>query len=366
MDVLDLRQLNRATLARQGLLERTDADVATLVRRVGGLQAQTPPNPMVALWSRVAGFERGQLLDAIHAGTVVRGTTLRGTLHLHEVDEYRAMRMALQPTLDTLVNSLHRRTRSEDLEPALAISSAMIEEAPRTIGELKQAFKERLPHSDPQALGILVRYRMQLLMVPDPDAPNGYPHLARFAQARDLVGDTLDPTVDLELIVRRFLETLGPGSARDAQVWSGVRGLKDVMHAMRDAGELVTVTTFEGHELYDLHDAPRPEGDTPAAVRFLPMWDNLLLSHADRTRVLAPADKAYISSKNGMPPPTFLVDGFVHGTWHVERTGPAAELQLTPFGRTSRSDQDAVVAEGERLLAFLEPDARAVVSFGRR
>lgn len=357
MDELDLRQLNRATLARQCLLERSDAGVVEVIRRVGGLQAQTPANPMVALWSRVAGFRRDQLLDAVREGRLVRGTTLRGTLHLHALDEYRELRMTLQPMLDALVNSLRRRVRDEDLEPAFELGRSMLEERPRTIGELKRAFGERFPDSEAQALGNLVRYRMQLLMVPDLGTPNGWPNVARFAPATSIIGGHLAAKPRPDLVLRRFLETLGPGTARDAQVWSGVRGLRQVAARMLDAGELVTIRTFDDRELLDRADAPRPDGDEPAAVRFLPMWDNLLLSHADRTRVIAEDHRAYLSSSNGMPPPTFLVDGFVQGVWQAERSGATATLRLTSFGRTTRAAQDAIVAEGDALLAFLEPGA---------
>jgi hypothetical protein len=356
-DLMDLRELNRATLARQGLLERSGEDVADVVRRVGGLQAQTPSNPMVALWSRCSGFRREQLLAAVEHGVVVRGTTLRGTLHLHHVDEYRELRMTLQPMLDTLVRSVRRRAREQDLEPAIELGRSLIRSAPRTIGEVKAALKEHFPESDPQALGLLVRYELQLLMVPDTSTPNGWPNLARFAPATKLIGGRLPTKQRPELVLRRFLETLGPGSVRDAQVWSGVRGLKDVAARMLDDGELVEVLTFDDRVLLDLPDAPPVDADATAAVRFLPMWDNLLLSHADRSRVVADDHKAYLASKNGMPPPTFLVDGFVHGTWTVERHADAATLRLTAFGRTPKAAQDALVEEGQRLLAFVEPDA---------
>jgi hypothetical protein len=355
MDVLDLRQLNRATLARQHLLERAELGVAQLVHAVGGLQAQTPGNPVVSTWSRLDRFERADLVEAIASGELVRGTTLRGTLHLHHVDEYRAIRMTLQPTLDSLVNSMHRRIRDEDLEPAAALGLAMIEQQPRTIGELKQAFQARFPDSETQALGTLVRYRTQLLMVPDLASPNGYPNLARFAPARELVGDTLDATVDPGLVLRRFLGVLGPGSTRDAQVWSGVRGLGPVARELLERGALVEVMSHDGQVLLDLPDMPRVDDDVRAGVRFLPMWDNLLLSHADRSRVIDPRHKPWLASKNGMPPATFLVDGFVHGTWKLE----AGELRLTPFARTSRADQDELVAEGTALLELLEPHARS-------
>jgi hypothetical protein len=357
MDVLDLRDLNRATLTRQCLLERSTDDVASVIRRVGGMQAQTPANPMVGLWSRIVGFERAQLLAAVDDGEVVRGTTLRGTLHLHQVDEYRELRMSLQPMLDVLVQSVRCRARDQDLEPAIELGRELLRQGPKTIGELKQAFRDRFPKSEAQALGTLVRYRMQLLMVPDPQQPNGYPNVAKFARWQDVLDGELQPGGQPELVLRRFLEVLGPGSVRDAQVWSGVRGLTPIARGLLDRGELVEVGGPDGGVLLDLPGAPRPDGDTEAPVRFLPMWDNLLLSHADRSRVIDATHKAFLASKNGMPPATFLVDGFARGTWKLERD----ELQLSPFGRLTRADRSALTDEAEALVAFLRPDSNARV-----
>ncbi len=356
MTVLDLRQLNRATLARQGLLARSRVPVAQVIRDVGGVQAQLPAPPMIGLWSRIDRFRREQLVDAVRAGEVVRGTTLRGTLHLHEVDDYRALRMSVQPVLDANMNGMPRRMRAEDVEPALEYGRELFAAGPRTVAELKAAMAERFPDSAPQATANVPRMGLQLLIQPDLEARDGWKVNAPFLPATDIVGDTLAPN-DVEHVVRRFLEVLGPGSAKDAQTWSSLRRLKPVMERMHDAGELITVTTWEGDELYDLPHAPRPSGETSAPPRFLPMWDNLLLSHADRSRVIAPEHKPYLASKNGMPPPTFLVDGFVHGTWKVERVGDAATLVLTPFARIPGAAEAALVAEGEALLSFVEPDA---------
>lgn len=356
MTVLDLRQLNRATLARQGLLRRRRAPVAEVVRDVGGLQAQLPAPPVIGLWSRIDRFQRKQLLDAVRDGQLVRGTTLRGTLHLHEVNDYRALRMTLQPLFDKLKNGTPRRTRVQDIEPALEFARSLFEQGPVTISQLKAAMAERFPESAPQGASNVARLGLQLLIQPDLDSRDGWKVNAPFVLATDIVGDTLGPA-DPEHVVRRFLEVLGPGSAKDAQTWSSLRRLRPVMERMHDAGELITVMTWEGDELYDLPGAPRPSGETIAPPRFLPMWDNLLLSHADRSRVIAPEHRPYLAAKNGMPPATFLVDGFVHGSWKVERDGDVATLRLTPFARIPGAAEQPLIAEGEALLAFLEPDA---------
>lgn len=356
MTVLDLRQLNRATLARQCLLERSRASIPDVVRAVGGLQAQLPAPPMIGLWSRIEGFRRDAFVDAVRDGRLVRGTSLRGTLHLHEIDDYRAVRMTMQPLFDTLKNGTPKRTRPEDIEPALAFARTLFESGPKTIAQLKAAMAERFPDSVAQGTMNVARLGLQLLIQPDPEARDGWRVNAPFALATDIVGDTLGP-IDVEHVVRRFLQVLGPGSPKDAQTWSSLRGLAPVMQRMHEAGELIVVTTWEGDELYDLPDAPRPSGDASAPPRFLPTWDNLLLSHADRTRVIAPEYRPYLASKNGMPPATFLIDGFVHGTWKVERSGDVALLRLTPFARIPGATEQPLVAEGEALLSFLEPDA---------
>jgi hypothetical protein len=358
MSVLDLRQLNRATLARQGLLERRRAPVADVIRDVGGLQAQLPAPPLIGLWSRIEDFQRDELLDAVRSGSVVRGTSLRGTLHLHEVDDYRSLRMTLQPMLDQLSRGMGRRMRAEDEAPARALGRKLFAKGPVSVAQLKAAMAEHFPGSEAQALSNLSRLGLPLLIDPDPQSRDGWKANAPFRLATDIIGDTFAPA-DPQLVVRRFLEVLGPGSPKDAQTWSTMRGLKAVMQGMHDAGELIVVTTWEGDELYDLPDAPRPSDETAAPPRFLPMWDNVLLSHADRSRVIDPAYRPYLASKNGMSPPTFLIDGFVQGTWKVEQAKDEVTLVLTPFARIPAAHEDALVAEGEALLAFLHPDVSA-------
>lgn len=359
MDVLDLRQLNRATLARQRLLEREHAPVAAVVRAAGGLQAQLPGAPVVGLWSRIADFSRDDLRASVERGELVRGTTLRGTLHLHEVEDYRALRMSVQSYLDTAANGMRRRMQPDDFDAALQLGRDVFAAGPITVSDLKARLAEALPRSEAQALANVSRLLLQLLVVPDPDARDAWKVNAPFVEARTIIGDTLAPP-DPELLVRRFLEALGPGSARDAGTWSGVRRLTPVMQAMLDRGELVELATWDGQTLLDLPDAPRPDGDIAVAPRFLPMWDNLLLSHADRSRVLAPDHRHHFRSRNGMPPPAFLLDGFVAGSWAVERTGGRATLVLTRLGRITSSDEDALVTEGEALVRFLDPDVDAV------
>lgn len=258
--------------------------------------------------------------------------------------------------LDTYSNGMSGRIADGDEAPARALGRELFAAGPVTIAQLKAALAERFPDSEPQALANLSRLGRQLLIQPDFDAPYAWKVNAPFVDAHSITGARFAPPDD-EHVVRRFLQVLGPGSAKDAQTWSGVRRLRPVMERMHDQGELITLTTWEGDELYDLPHAPRPSGDTPVPPRFLPTWDNLLLSHADRSRVIDPAHKPYLASKNGMPPATYLIDGFVHGTWKASLDAGDATLVLTPFDRLPGSAEGPLVTEGTALLAFLHPDA---------
>jgi hypothetical protein len=309
------------------------------------------------MWSRLDAFTRESWRDAARSGRIVRGSSLRGTLHVHEVDDYRALRVSLQPMFDRLARGMRRRLGDQDPTPVLEHGHELFEHGPTTVAQLKEALAERFPDAEPQALMNVVRLGLSLLIVPDDDAPDGWKVNAPFVLAREQIGDTLDSTVDDERIVTRFLASLGPGSSRDVQTWSGITGVKSTMQRMLDDGLLELVLTWQGDELFDLPGAPRPDAEASAPPRFLPMWDNLLLSHADRSRVIDPAHRPYIASKNGMPPPTYLIDGFVHGTWRIDHAQHDVKLVLSPFSEIPSRHEAALIAEGESLLRFLHPDA---------
>lgn len=354
-EILTLRQLNRATLARQMLLERAETTPLVAVERLAGMQAQEPKPPFIGLWSRLRDFQRHDVHQALQAKALVRGTLMRGTLHLVSASDYAAYRQTLQPVLDRGLSALGDRAEGLDEARVLPTARELLTERPRTFGELRGLLRERFPEMHERALGFVVRMRLPLVMVPT-DHPWAFPANADFALAESWLDAPLSPGENAEDLALRYLGAFGPATAADLQTWSGLPRMKPALDALRP--RLVTVRDEQGRELFDLPDAPRPDGETPAPVRFLPEFDNLLLSHADRTRVIADEHRGLVYQKGNLRLlATILVDGVVSGTWRVERKRKAATLQITPFAPLSKESRAELEAEGETLLRFLEEDA---------
>jgi len=345
-DALSLRALNRATLARQLLLARAAITPLAAIEQLAGLQAQVPRPPFVGLWSRVEGFEAASLHRLVHDRAVVRATMMRGTIHLVSAADFVVLRAALAPLL------AHRGPRLEGVNVA-AVAKHARKLLPATFETVRAALAAKFPGHDPRDLGHAVHVHVPLVRVPN-DSRWSYSTNAHFHEAKAWLGRDLEK-VGPELLVRRYLAAFGPASVKDAQAWSGVRNLAPVFAAMR--GEL-RVFTVEGRELFDLPDAPRPDANTPAPVRLLPEYDNLLLAFADHGRYIEPARRPPLTTKNGMVAATFLVDGRVAGTWELARTGETASIRLRPFEKLSKPVLTAVREEAEALLRWHEPDAR--------
>src|SRR5215213_3010792 len=354
-DVLTGRRLNRATLARQMLLRRERGSVAEAVERLCGLQAQEPRPPFPGLWTRLHRFRREDLHRALHDRTVVRGTLMRGTLHLMSAADYVAHRMTLQPMLSKNLALLGTRADGLAEEEVLPLARSFLRERPRTFGELRAALVEAFPGINDRALGFTVRMSLPLVMIPTEDRW-GFPADSRFGLAESWLGKPISHEANLEALTLRYLAAFGPAAAADVQQWSGLQGIKPVLESLRP--QLALFHDERGRTLFDLPNAPRPAEETPAPPRFLPEFDNLLLSHADRTRVLADEHRHFIlGAKNGRIPATFLVDGFVAGTWRVERKKQTATLGITPFDPLPKRTATALAEEGDALLRFLEDDA---------
>jgi hypothetical protein len=361
-ETLTVRSLNRATLARQLLLERHRMTAAEAVERLCGMQAQEPRPPFLGLWTRLEAFDAAELAAALHAGDVVRATLMRATLHLMSARDYAAFRPALQPGIAAALNVVGARAAGIDPPALAAHARTLLADAPRTFDEIRAAIAAAFPDLDQRVAGYAVRLHLPLTMVPTEDRW-AFPRAARFALS-DVALDPHDAPAP-DALVLRYLAAFGPAAATDVQRWAGLRGLKPVLDGLRD--RLVTFRDERGRELFDLPDAPRPGEDVPAPPRFLPDFDGLLLAHEDRTRVIADQHRGEVATKNLRIRATVLWDGFVVGTWAIERKRAAATLQITPFGTLPRGARKALTEEGEALLAFAEPGASSVrVAFGPR
>ncbi|MGP3917873.1 winged helix DNA-binding domain-containing protein [Nonomuraea sp. 10N515B] len=338
--MLTLRDLNRATLARQHLLERHKGDVTDIVQRLAGLQAQEPRPPHLGVWSRLEGFERDHLHTALHARTVVRATMWRATLHLVTAADFAAFRPLLAPMLTAAA----RRFDEIDFDAVVAAADRLLAAGPMTFNELRPRLQEEFPDAYDRALGYAVRMLTPLVMVPTEDRWS-YPREPAFG----LPGIEPDPA-GLETLVERYLAAFGPAAPADMQTWSGLGGLRRVMSGM----DLERLAGPDGKELFDLPGGPRPGGDVPAPVRFLPDFDTLVLGYADRTRVVPDAYKGLVTTKNLRVRAIYLVDGFAAGTWQIKRSGKKARLLVSPFTPTPL---ERLEEEGLRMLAFAEPEA---------
>ena len=345
---MDVRELNRATLARQGLLGRSHGTGATaMVERLLGMQAQEPKPPFIGLWSRIEGFDADDLRAALGSGEVVRATLMRATLHLMSAADYAAFRSALQPALDGAMASI-LKARGEGIvaDDVLAAARKVLARGRKlTFDEIRDALSRQFPDVDHRALGYVTRTGLPLAMVPT-DGAWGFPRDSQFA----LVGKVDEQPATQEL-VRRYLAAFGPATPTDMQVWSGLKGLGTLFKEME--GELEPL----GGRLYDLPDSPRPGAEVDAPVRFLPAFDNMLLAHKDRTRIIDDEHKPKVVTKNLRIHPTFLVDGFAAGMWSIKATKKKATLTLEPFEKLTKKVRGELAPEGEKLLRFAEPES---------
>ena len=251
------------------------------------------------------------------------------------------------------MRALGSRAKGLELDDVLPAARKLLEKEPRNFDELRGLLQERFPEVNERALGYATRMSLPLVMVPTEDRW-AFPAKADFTPAETWLGRPL-ADADPEALVLRYLAAFGPAAAADMQTWSGMKGMKAVLKGLGD--RLETFEDENGRQVFDLPDAPRPGEETDAPPRFLPEFDNLVLSHADRTRLLADEHRPAVTTKNLRVRATFLWDGFVAGTWKVERRKAKATLHITPFGKLPRGAAKALSEEGEAVLAFVEEDA---------
>jgi hypothetical protein len=343
MRTLTLTELNRAMLARQLLLERRKIGVLPAIERLAGMQAQWPPSPYVGLWSRVAGFRRESLEQAVLRGRVVKPTVMRGTLHLLTARDYPIFFAALQ-AMPTWYDETHLAHAREAMQGVRALA----EGGQLTLKEALEQLEREHGHVATEARRIFhaLRRHAHLLHVPESALWASRPVAAYYAHPEPTPVETLAARAE---VVRRYLAAFGPSTRADIADWSGLR-VTDFLPALELLEPLRRFRDENGRELLDLPRAPLPPAGTPAPVRFLPKWDNTLLAHADRRRVLPDELRKAVIAKNGDVAQTFLVDGVVAGSWSADGKGKVA---LTPFAPLPRTARRAVDEEAARLQAWL-------------
>ena len=354
-ETLSPRALNRALLARQMLIERAAMPVLAAIEHLVGLQAQVPTDPYLALWSRIANFDPHELSALIEKRKAVRLAAQRGTLHLLSARDALPMRRLVQPVLTRMGASqdFGRKTRGVDIETLVAAGRALVAKEPKTMAELRPLLAEKFPEYDGASLAQRFHYHAPLVQVP-PRGLWGQGGAPRITTGEQWLKARGKAAASPEKIVLRYLAAFGPASVMDAQAWSGLTKLAPVFEKLRK--KIVVFRDDKGRELFDLPDAPRPDEDTPAPPRFLPVYENAVLGFANRDRI--------INAKPKKPPPdnawvkTFLLDGFVAGFWKISEEKDAAMLLLEPFGRITKKDQAALTAEGMRLLDFAAPEVK--------
>ena len=352
--ILTTRELGRATLARQHLLRRSDLEPLPMIEHLLGLQAQAPVPPYLALWTRIRGFSADFLSELIASRAVVRIVLMRGTIFAVSAADAAALRPWVQPLLDRDldVNATYAPALAGVDRDALAAAGRdLVRDVPRSQQELQPLLAERFPGRDPKALAHGVRGLVPMVQVPPRGlwGRSGQPRLAALDEWTGRPQAVPDP----DSLLLRYLGAFGPASVRDAQAWCGLTRLEEVFERLRP--RLEVFRDERGVELFDLPDAPRPDSATPAPVRILAPYDNVLLSHADRSRLISDENRRRIMTQNGIVKPAVLVGGTVAGIADLNVTKHAAALNITPWRRLTASNRSALETEGLRLLDFTAP-----------
>jgi len=355
---LTVRELNRATLARQLLLERVPLDVTTAVHRLGALQGQRPRAPYVALAARLEGFEREDLSRALHDRTVVRATLMRETLHLVTAEDYPHDAVAMATYFRTL--RPNHLPDGVDMKHVLELAGHAVEALaePLEATALRPILAQLEQEIADDRVWRRVRTNAPILHVPG-EEPHAFGQRNRFVAAAAWLGVQEAEEADgVRRLVRRHLAAFGPASPADVAAFTGL-----AMSAVAPAlavlePELERLADENGRELYDLRGAPRPPADTPAPpLRLLGEWDNVLLAHADRTRMFDDETRKRVIRKNGDVLPTILLDGVVAGSWCWRRKQNVATLEATPFVKLTKAVKAELEREARLALTVLEPEA---------
>jgi hypothetical protein len=323
-----------------------------VIEHLVGMQAQEPRDPYVGLWTRLEGFDPSELGRLVAERQAVRSPLMRTTLHLVSARDCLTLDPLLRPVLERgfwTGTPFGRNLKGLDVDAVVAAGRALLEEQPRTNAQLRTLLSERWPGYDPSSLAYAVHHLVPVVQIP-PRGVWGRKGLPTWATTEAWLGRPVDPDPSIDEVVLRYLAAFGPAGVMDVQAWSGLTRLREVTERLRP--RLRPFRDESGRELLDLPDAPRPDPDTPAPVRFLPQYDNLTLSSAGRSHLTGDATARWPT--DGLHWSALLVDGVVGGAWRVQQERGSATLTVEPLG--SLPDPTAVEEEATRLLEFLLPE----------
>jgi hypothetical protein len=347
-NVLSQRALNRALLERQFLLRRSKLSVVETIERLAGMQAQLPNAPYIGLWARIDGFLPSELVELIKNKLVVRIVLMRSTLHLVTAGDCSRWWPVVRPVLERHLHSSEfgKNLSGIDTQKLVSTGLALIKDRLLTHAAIAELLEQHLPDLNGQSVAYALRTHIPMVQAP-PRGLWGLSGRSTWASAEEWLGHPFDADTSPKPLILRYLEAFGPATVADIQTWSGLAGLGKIFESLRPL--LRTFYDERNRELFDVPEGLLPDPDTPAPPRFLPEYDNILLAHADRTRIIPQEYHQRI----GIGIPTVLVDGFVRGTWKVIKDKAVATLAISLFERSSRREIAALTLEGSRLLSFV-------------
>jgi Winged helix DNA-binding domain len=366
---LSQRALNRATLDRQLMLRRHPLPARRALRHLAGLQAQAPLAPYVGLWARLSGFTPEVLSHLLSERAVVRAPIMRATVHAVDAADFVAFRPLFGPLMAAGLRANYgRNLAGVDLAALAAWAGELLTLRPLTRAGLGKALAAHWPDADPMSLAYAVTYLVPVVQVPPrgiwgKSAQATWTTAESWLAGRPTAAETParaeaaapvehhEAAAPVDQLVLRYLAAFGPATVADAQTWSGLTRLREVT----DRLELRAYRGPDGAELLDLPAVALPDEDTPAPPRFLPEYDNLLLSHADRRRVNPSNRPVPLWPGNGAAQGTLLIDGLWDATWKITLEA----LTISPFRRLTAAEKSAITEEAASLLAFTAPDAPA-------
>jgi len=340
-------------LDRQLLIQRANISLSEATERVIGWQSQIPNPPYIGLWTRLESFQRDDLTNAMQNRQIVRCAMFRSTLHLITQADHHRFHRVIEPALVKGLRSFHgRNIEGLNILPLVDVIKPFLSQSPRSMGEIGKFLQTIEPDREPEALNYAIRTYLPLVQVP-PAGTWGVGSKATYVMAENWIGR--DKSADVGALFLRYLAGYGPASVMDFQTWAGMTKLAPEIEKIKP--QLRLFVDENGVALYDLPDMPQTDVDAPLPVKFIPEYDNVLIGHADRTRILPEEHRKKVFLSAGRVSSTILVDGFVAGVWKIEITKRTATLQITPFITLTDNQREALISEGELLIRFVADTA---------